>query len=284
MAVLSNYILYEIMERAGLPKGVVQFFPGADPDVVVQPPHFSSLHYTSSTAVLRSLWAQIGVNSAVYKTFPRIVGESGDKNFHLIHNSCKDDFDCLASAAVHSAYEFQGQKCSALSRFFLPKSMWEQGDLKKALLREASKMVQGDDFKQLYHPLGPLVSQVAFDRFGDFVERAQREGHKLLFGGKQEGSKGLFVQPAIFEINPADVTAESDLMTRALFGPLFAVQKHDDASPTGFEDVCGLIDNTTGYVLVSSVLARDREAVQIANQRLRDLVGMFRINDKCTGR
>ncbi|EON70077.1 hypothetical protein W97_09343 [Coniosporium apollinis CBS 100218] len=287
MAVLSNYILYQVMEEAGVPKGVIQFLPVADPTLVVEPalasPHFSGLHYTGSSAVLRSLWAQIGANSDIYKTFPRVVGESGGKNFHLVHNSCEDDVDWIASAAVRSAYEFQGQKCSALSRFFVPKSMWEQGDLKKALLREAAKMTYGDDVKQIYHRLGPLVSQASYERFGDFVARAQREGHKLIFGGKQDGRKGFFVEPVIFEVNQTEKSSESELMTKELFGPLFAVQTYDDASPTGFEDICDLIDTTTDYGLAGSVFSRDREAVQIANKRLRDSVGMFCINDKCTG-
>ena len=287
MAVLSNYILYQVMEEAGLPKGVVQFLPVADPTNVVAPvlasPHFSGLHYTGSSAVLRNLCAQIGMNTNIYKTFPRVVGESGGKNFHLIHNSCWDDVDWLASAAVRSSYEFQGQKCSALSRLYVPKSMWEQGGLRKALIREAAKMTHGDDVKELHHPLGPLVSKSSFDRFDEFVDGAQRDGHHLIFGGKRDGKHGFFVQPAIFEVNEAANPAESDLMTKELFGPLFAVQTYDDTSPTGFQDVCDLIDTTTNYGLAGSVFARDRDAARFASERLRDSVGMLCINDKCTG-
>lgn len=246
-------------------------------------PHFSGLHYTGSSAVLRNLFTQIGTNSNIYKTFPRVVGESGGKNFHLVHNSCRDDVDWIASAAVRSSYEFQGQKCSALSRLFVPKSMWEQGDLRQALLREAAKMTHGNDVKQLHHPLGPLISRASFDRFGEFIDRAQRDGHRLIFGGKQEGAKGFFVQPAIFEVSDAANASETDLMTKELFGPLFAVQTYDDASPTGLEDVCDLIDSTTEYGLAGSVFSRDRNAVQIANERLRDSVGMFVLSDKSTG-
>ncbi|KAK2775024.1 delta-1-pyrroline-5-carboxylate dehydrogenase [Colletotrichum kahawae] len=245
MAVLSNYIIYQVMEEAGLPKGVVQFLPTADPAVV------------------------IGRKSHVYKTFPRIVGESGGKNFHLVHNSCREDVDWVASAAVRSAFEFQGQKCSALSRLYVPKSMWEQGDLKAALLREAAKMTHGDDVKQLHHPLGPIVSEAAFERFGEFLENAQRDG--------------LFIQPAILEANQDDKTATSDLLTKELFGPLFAVLTYDDTLPNSLEDVCDLIDSTSEYGLAGSFFSRDREAIKIANERLRDSVGMFCINDKCTG-
>lgn len=292
MAVLSNYILYEIMEEAGLPAGVIQFLPAADPDVVVEPAlasrHFAGLHYTGSSAVLRSLWARIGANTPIYKTFPRVVGESGGKNFHLVHNSCcrDGDADWLASAAVRSAYEFQGQKCSALSRFFVPQSMWDKGDLKTALVREAAKMTHGDDVKQIHHPLGPLVSQASFERFVGFVKRAQNDGHRLIYGGEVGGGDGFFVQPAIFEVNQAangNDPAGSELMTKELFGPLLAVQTYDDVSPTGFQDVCDLIDGTTEYGLAGSVFARDREAVRLADARLRDSVGMFCINDKSTG-
>lgn len=287
MAVLSNYIIYQIMEEAGLPKGVVQFLPQADPTTVVEPalasPHFAGLHYTGSSAVLRNLCAQIGANTNVYKGLPRIVGESGGKNFHLVHNSCKDDSDWLASAAVRSAYEFQGQKCSAMSRFVVPKSMWEQGDLKKALIREAEKMTHGNDVKELHYPLGPMASKASFERFNEFVECAQAEGHTLIYGGKTDGTKGFFVQPAIFEMkNPQEIST-SPLMTKELFGPLFTVQVYDDTAPSGFENVCKIIDATSEYGLAGSVFARDREAIIMADKQLRDSVGMFCINDKSTG-
>ncbi|PYI03708.1 ALDH-like protein [Aspergillus sclerotiicarbonarius CBS 121057] len=244
MALLSNYLLYEIMEEAGLPKGVIQFLPIADPTTVVKPAlsssHFAALHNTGSSSVLRSLSTQIGTNTTIYKSFPRIVGESGGKNFHLIHNSCEDDSDWIASAAVRSAYEFQGQKCSALSRLYVPKSMWEQGDLKRALMREAA---------------APSARPA--------------DGHVLLYGGQTTGSKGFFVQPAIFEVDETKLETGSDLMTKELFGPLVAVQTYDDISPTGFHDVCKLIDETSEYALAGSIL--------------RDSVGMFCINDKSTG-
>lgn len=287
MAVLSNYIIYQIMEEAGLPKGVVQFLPQADPTTVVEPaltsPHFAGLHYTGSSTVLRTLCIQIGANTNIYKSFPRIVGESGGKNFHLVHNSCKDDCDWIASAAVRSAFEFQGQKCSAMSRFIVPRSMWQQGDLKKALIREAERMTHGDDVKALHHPLGPMISEASFERFKDFVQNTLDEGHALIYGGDTDGKKGFFVQPAIFELNNPGKNARSNLMTKELFGPSFAVQVYDDAAPSGFEDICKVIDSTSEYGLAGSLFARDREAINIADQHLRDSVGMFCINDKSTG-
>ncbi|KAF9694674.1 hypothetical protein EKO04_007226 [Ascochyta lentis] len=287
MAVLSNYILYQVMEEAGLPHGVIQFLPLANPNTIVEPalnsPHFSGLHYTGSSAVLRDLCTKIGINTPRYKTFPRVVGESGGKNFHLVHNSCASDVDWLASAAIRSAFEFQGQKCSAQSRLFVPRSMWEDGALRNALLREAAKMTHGNHVRQLHHPLGPMINQAAFERFREFVSRAKKDGHELLYGGTQDGSRGFFVEPAIFEVNQADESAESDLMTKEIFGPLFAVQTYDDVSPTGFADVCALINNTTEYGLAGSLFARDREAIKFADLKLRDAVGMFVINDKCTG-
>ncbi|GKZ86652.1 hypothetical protein AnigIFM56816_002063 [Aspergillus niger] len=287
MAVLSNYILYEIMEEAGMPKGVIQFLPVANPATVVNPalssPHFAGLHYTGSSTVLRSLFTQIGMNTSMYKNFPRIVGESGGKNFHLIHNSCSEDTDWVASAAIRSAYEFQGQKCSSLSRLYVPKSMWQQGDLKHALLREAAKMTHGSDVKELHHPLGPMISGASFSRFEEFVQRAKEEGHVLLYGGEVNGSEGFFVQPAIFEVDETKLTKDSDIMTKELFGPLFVVHPYDDMAPAGFKDVCRLIDRTSEYALAGSLFARDREAIWTADQILRDSVGMFCINDKSTG-
>ncbi|KAJ5345170.1 hypothetical protein N7452_003174 [Penicillium brevicompactum] len=285
MAVLSNYILYDIMEEAGLPKGVIQFLPVTDPKAVVEPalasPHFAGLHYTGSSAVLRMLNAQIGANSHIYRSFPRVVGESGGKNFHLIHNSCKDDIDWIASAAVRSAFEFQGQKCSALSRLYVPESMWKQGDLRLALALEAAKMTHSDNVRQLHHPLGPVCSEASFERFQKFIQDAKSEGHELIFGGNVDGSKGLFVQPTIFKAKRD--AEESDLMSKELFGPLFTVQTYDDSAEGAFEDVCALIDRTSEYGLAGSVFARDREAVKIADTMLRDSVGMFCINDKSTG-
>lgn len=288
MAVLSNYILYQVFEEAGMPSGVVQFLPVADPLAVVTPAvghhHFGGLHYTGSSAVLRGLCAQIGANTPNYRSIPRIVGESGGKNFHLVHNSCAPaDAEWLASAAIKSAFEFQGQKCSALSRFFVPQSLWDQGDLKKALLVEAAKMTHGSDPKELHHPLGPVVSKSSFDRFNGFLETAANEGHKVLFGGKTDGTRGFFVQPTILEVNPSDKTAQGHVMTKELFGPLFAVQTYNDSTAEGFANVCELIDGTTEYGLTGSVFARDRDAVRLADAKLRDSVGMFVINDKCTG-
>ncbi|KAL3474886.1 Aldehyde/histidinol dehydrogenase [Aspergillus californicus] len=287
MAVLSNYLLYLVMEEAGMPAGVIQFLPTAEPGVVVGPAlesvHFAGLHYTGSSAVLRNLCVQIGMNTGIYKSLPRIVGESGGKNFHLVHNSCNsvEDIDWVASAAVRSAFEFQGQKCSALSRLFVPVSLWE-GGLKAALVREAAKMTHGDDVKQLHHPLGPVISEASFQRFRAFVKQAREEGHGLVYGGATDSSKGFFVQPTIFEVNAA-AGQECDLLSKELFGPLFAVQTYDDTSPSGFEDVCELIDRTSEYALAGSVFARDREAVRVADRKLRDSVGMFCINDKSTG-
>ncbi|KAK4501106.1 hypothetical protein PRZ48_006912 [Zasmidium cellare] len=287
MAVLSNYILYEVMEEAGLPPGVIQFLPVEDPAVVVEPAlksrDFSGLHYTGSSTVLRSLWARIGANSNVYKTFPRIVGESGGKNFHPVHNSSAEDVDWIASAAVRSAFEFQGQKCSAMSLLFVPQSMWTKGDLKKAILRKAARFIHGDDVKQLHHPLGPIVSRAALERFRTTVASAKKEGHELLFRGNVDDSKGFFVQPAIFEVKSSDKPLQSDLITKELFGPLFSIHTYDDASPTGFTDICKTIDTISEYGLAGSIFAKDRDAVQTADRLLRESVGMFCINDKCTG-
>lgn len=286
-AVLSNYLLFQIMEEAGMPPGVIQFLPASDPASVVQPAirsrDFAGLHFTGSSAVLRNLCGEIGTNMPIYKTIPRIVGESGGKNFHLVHNSCREDVDWVASAAVRSSFEFQGQKCSALSRLYVPKSMWTEGRLKAALLQEAAKLSHGDDVKQLHYALGPLVSQASFDRFGETIVKAQKEGHKLIFGGKRDGIKGYFAQPAIFELDPSIEANESDLMTKEMFGPIFAVQVYDDTAPDGFANVCRLIDSTSEYGLAGSVFARDRDAIRLASEMLRDSVGMFCINDKCTG-
>lgn len=200
MAVLSNYLLYQLFEEAGMPSGVIQFLPVSDPIQVVKPalhsPYFSGLHYTGSSAVLKSLCSTIGANTPIYRTIPRVVGESGGKNFHLIHNSFGDeDATWLASAAVRSAFEFQGQKCSALSRLFAPQSLWDRGVFKEALVCEAEKMTHGSEPKELHHALGPVISEASLDRFDSFIQRAKDEGHQIIYGGTTNGSKGFFRRP-----------------------------------------------------------------------------------------
>ena len=261
MAILSNYILYQVMEEAGLPKGVVQFLLTLDPNVVVEPalasPYLSGLHYTGSSAVLRGLWSRIGANSHIYKTFPRIVGESGGKNFHLVHNSCEEDADWLAPAAVRSAFEFQGQKCSAMSLLFVPKSMWTQSHLKRALLREAAKMTHGNDIMQTHHALGPFRLKLHSIDSGKLLRVPKRRVISFCLAESKTAARGFFVEPTIFETNEA-MSDQDELFTKELFGPLFAIKTYDDASPTGFNDACKLIDKVSEYGLAGSVFARDR--------------------------
>lgn len=144
-------------------------------------------------------------------------------------------------------------------------------------------MTHGDDVKALHHPLGPMASEESFERFKECVKHASEDGHQLIYGGKTDGSKGFFVQPAIFELKDSDKAAMSHLMMKELFGPLFTVQVYDDTAPTGFKDVCRVIDATSEHGLAGSVFAQNRKAIKIADELLRDSVGMFCINDKSTG-
>jgi len=275
MAVLSNYILLEIMEEAGLPAGVVQFVPGpAEPIVGEALKHreFAALHFTGSTFVFRQLWKQIAQNLNNYRGYPRIVGETGGKNFHLVHKSAH--VDTAVSQAIRGAFEYQGQKCSALSRLYVPKSLWE-GDFKSKLLQRISEITVGpvNEFK---HFMGPVIARHSYDKIMSLIEAARKAGGEILAGGTGDDSKGFFIQPTVIETkDPKSVT-----MVNEIFGPVLTVYAYPDDE---YESICGVIDSTTEYALTGSVFATDRLAIVTASNLLRNSSGMFYINDKCTG-
>ncbi|KAK0546448.1 1-pyrroline-5-carboxylate dehydrogenase [Tilletia horrida] len=276
MAILSNYILLEIMEEAGLPAGVVQFVPGpAEPIVGAALSHreFSALHFTGSTFVFRQLWKQIAQNLDNYRGYPRIVGETGGKNFHLVHKSAH--VDSAVSQAIRGAFEYQGQKCSALSRLYVPQSLWEQGGFKNKLLERVSQISVGP-VNEFQHFMGPVIAQHSFDKIMGLIDAAKKSGGTILAGGTGDDSKGYYVQPTVIETkDPKSVT-----MVNEIFGPVLTVYAYPDAE---FEKICGVIDTTTEYALTGAIFATDRHAIVTASNLLRNASGMFYINDKCTG-
>ena len=275
MAIYSNYLVYKILEEAGVPAGVIQFVPGpAEPIVGAALSHreFTSLHFTGSTFVFKSLWKQISSNLDLYRGYPRIVGETGGKNFHFVHKSA--DMDVVVTQCVRAAFEYQGQKCSALSRLYVPKSMWENG-LKEKLIERTKSLSMGpvNEFK---HFVGPVVAKHSFDKIMGLIDEAKKEGGEILVGGKGDDSVGYYVQPTIIETkDPMSVT-----MVKEIFGPVITVFAYPDDK---IEETCALVDSTTEYALTGSIFASDRHALIHISNLLRDASGMMYYNDKCTG-
>jgi len=279
-AIASNYILYNILIEAGLPPNVIQFVPGDAKqvtDIVLAHPQFASLHYTGSTAVFRSLYAQIatGIQNATYKGYPRIVGETGGKNFHLIHRSA--DVENAVINTVRGAFEYQGQKCSATSRAYVPASLWPQ--IKPGLIEETQKLPVGgpDDFANF---IGPVIHAASFKKLATVIDDARSDTDlDLLVGGHHDDSTGYFVHPTIY----ATSNAAHPLMSTELFGPVLVVYVYDDSIADAFAHICRTIDETSTYALTGAVFARDREAIRFAEDALRNAAGNFYINCKSTG-
>lgn len=281
-AIASNWLLYNILIEAGLPKNVIQFVPG-DPEevtrVVLAHKSFAALHYTGSTAVFRKLYGQIGAGVAEgrYTGYPRIVGETGGKNFHLIHASA--DIENAAVQTVRGAFEFQGQKCSATSRVYVPASVWPE--FKDRLVKETKALAIGrpDDHKNF---VGPVIHEASFKKLSGVIDAAKSDPElELLAGGTYDNSVGYFVHPTIYQTkNP-----HHKLLSTELFGPILAVYVYDDAKdPVGaFTNACELVDSTSEYGLTGSIFAADRAAVRFAEDKLRNTAGNFYINCKSTG-
>ena len=279
-AIASNYLVHQILLEAGLPQGVIQFVPG-DPvevtDAVLSHPEFAALHYTGSTAVFRKLYGQIGQGIAEgrYKGYPRIVGETGGKNFHVVHNSA--DLENAVLQTVRASFEYQGQKCSACSRAYIPASMADE--FKAKLVEETEKLQIGppEDFGNF---IGPVIHEASFKKLSGVIDAAKDDKDlTLLTGGKYDSSEGWFVHPTIYETkDPMHKNMKTEF-----FGPVLHLYVYDDSAATAFEDICKVVDTTTDYGLTGAVFARDRAALRYAEEALRNAAGNFYVNGKCTG-
>lgn len=274
-ATYSNYLVYRILTEAGVPPGVIQFVPGPPPEVVAQcinHPDFAALHFTGSTFVFKKLWKDIAANVDKYKGYPRIVGETGGKNFHLIHRSAEIRNAVLQS--VRGAFEYQGQKCSALSRLYVSSSIWE-GGFKNQFLSEIAAIKVGppQDFRNF---MGPVIGRHAFDKILNYIQKAKDAGGEILIGGTGDDSQGYFIQPTvILTRDPRSVT-----MREEIFGPVVTVYVYQDDQ---FDDLLQLIDDTSAYALTGSIFAADRSALITATNKLRHAAGNVYYNEKCTG-
>jgi 1-pyrroline-5-carboxylate dehydrogenase len=234
---------------------------------------FASLHFTGSTGVFKQLWKDISNNLENYRGYPRIVGETGGKNFHLYHPSADAREGVLQ--AIRAGFEYQGQKCSALSRAYVPESLWNQGGFKKILQEEVAKIQLGTQ-TEWQNFMGPVIHRQSYDKVTGMIEKAKAAGGEILCGGKGDDSKGFFVEPTIIVTqDPKSIT-----MREEIFGPVITIYVYPDAQ---FEQTCELIDTTTEYALTGSVFAKDRSALILASSKLRNAAGNFYINDKCTG-
>jgi 1-pyrroline-5-carboxylate dehydrogenase len=274
-SVLSNYFLMKIYEEAGLPSGVINFLPGRGPDIsgaVLARPEFAGLHFTGSTEVFRRLWRDIAENLSIYRTYPRIVGETGGKNFVLIDPSA--DPEVALVAAIRGAYEYQGQKCSAASRLYVPAS-WGRSFIDR-LAETVAGLPTGQvtDFRNF---LGAVIDENSFDTIMPYVRRAASSKEaEILAGGKGEKTTGFFIEPTLIRaIDPRYETMETEL-----FGPVLTAYTYDDRD---MEAAYRLVDSTSSYGLTGSVIARDRRAIVAASDALSHAAGNFYVNDKPTG-
>lgn len=278
-AIASNYLIHKILLEAGLPEGVIQFVPG-DAEmvtkIVLDHKDFAALHYTGSTQVFRSLWKKVGDNVAdgKYKTYPRMVGETGGKNFHLVHPSA--DINVAAANTIRGAFEFQGQKCSATSRAYIPASRWEEFKSQIVARTNALKTGPPENWQNF---IGPVIHAASFKKLSNTIYNAKSDPElTLLAGGTCDKSEGYFVAPTIYQTTNVD----HPLMSKELFGPIICVYAYDDAAPDAYANIIEKIDATGEYGLTGAVFAKDRSAIRFAEERLRNAAGNFYINAKST--
>ncbi len=267
--------LMEVFMEAGVPPGVINlvYTPGAvTGDVVLSHKDFSGIHFTGSTGVFRDIWKTIGNNISTYKTYPRIVGETGGKDFIIAHKSANPAE--VVTALSRGAFEYQGQKCSAASRAYIPSNLWPA--IKDGLVKDLDSMKMGptEDFSNF---INAVIDEKSFDKLALYIDNAKKDpGVEIIAGGTYEKSKGYFIKPTIIVAkDPLYVT-----MCEELFGPVLTIYVYDENK---FEETCELLDKTSIYALTGAVMATDRYAIQTALKKLTHAAGNFYINDKCTG-
>ncbi len=274
-AMLAAHYVFELLREAGLPDGVINLVQGdaeALTREVLAHPDFSGLHFTGSTQVFRGIYQKVAESAARYRCYPRLVAETGGKDFVVAHASA--DVVALAVALVRGAFEYQGQKCSAASRVYLPRSL---APALEARLREFLSEVRVGDPTDFSNFMGALIHRAAYERVTGAIERARRDpACRMVSGGEFSDAEGFFVQPTVIEVSDPG----HPLMTEELFGPVLTWFLYDDDR---FEEVLALCDTSTPYALTGAVFARDRAAIELASKRLRFAAGNFYINDKPTG-
>jgi 1-pyrroline-5-carboxylate dehydrogenase len=272
-AMLSAYHVLELLHAAGLPPGVINFVPGdaaAVSEVALTHPALAGIHFTGSTGVFNAMWGTVAGNIGRYRSYPRIVGETGGKDFIVAHPSA--EVEALCVAIVRGAFEYQGQKCSAASRVYLPRSLWPT--VKERLVALIAELAVGDvrDFRNF---LGAVIDQKAFDRISGYLADAKANA-RVITGGTARGDEGWFIEPTLVETDDPGYR----LLCEEIFGPVLTAYVYDDAR---WIETLGVIDRTSPYALTGAVFAQDRRAVHEAHLHLRQAAGNFYVNDKCTG-
>ena len=274
-AVFPAYYLMKLFQEAGIPDGVINFIPGPGSKVgptVLPNTDLAGIHFTGSTAVFQSMWKAVGENISGYATYPRIVGETGGKDFCVAHESA--DLDALVTCMVRGAFEYQGQKCSALSRAYIPSTIWPE--IKERYVAEVKSIKMGDveDFTNF---MNAVIDKAAFDSIVNYIDYAKESSDaEFLTGGGYDTSVGYFIEPTtIITTNPHFKTMEEEI-----FGPVLTIYVYD---PNEWQDILQLVDQTSIYALTGCVVAQDRKAIDDASQALTHAAGNFYINDKPTG-
>lgn len=268
-------VIMQVLKEAGLPDGVINLVYVSGPDagdVIFNHKDFAGIHFTGSTGVFQGMWKTIGNNIQKYKSYPRIVGETGGKDFIMVHKSANAKE--VATAMSRGAFEYQGQKCSAASRCYIPSNLWD--DVKKYVLEDLKSFKMGgtEDFGNF---INAVIDEKAFDSITGYIETARKNPmNEIIAGGKYDKSKGYFIEPTIIETkDPSSIT-----MCEEIFGPVLTVYVYHEEN---FEQTLELVDSTSPYALTGSILAKDRYAIELATKKLSNAAGNFYINDKPTG-
>jgi len=273
--IYAAHVLMQIFIEAGLPAGVINLVYVDGPEageVIFNHPDFAGIHFTGSTRVFQNIWKTIGGNIHKYKTYPRIVGETGGKDFILVHGSA--DAEASSTAIIRGAFEYQGQKCSAASRVYVAASIWPR--VKELMVRDLATFKIGgtEDFSNF---INAVISEVSFDKLAGYIDAAKADPEvEVIAGGGYDKSKGYFIEPTVLLVKDPKYTT----MCEELFGPVLTVYVYDDED---FEEILNVIDTTSIYALTGAVLAQDRYVIEKATRSLRNAAGNFYINDKCTG-
>lgn len=274
-AILSNWIIFKICREAGVPPGVVNFVPALGPDfgdTITSSPHLSGINFTGSVPTFNRLWAQVGKNIDIYKNYPKLIGECGGKNYHFVHPSA--DVESVVMGTIRSAFEYNGQKCSACSRMYVPESLWSK--IKEGLINVQKKLKVGD-VREFSNFMGAVIDKRAFDRITGYIKHAKQSSDlEIIAGGGFDDSCGYFIEPTIVVTkNPRD-----KIMTEEIFGPVVTIYVYKDAK---LDETLKLVESSTPYALTGAIFAQDENWAKEALDELKYTAGNFYINDKSTG-